>query len=191
MSIRRINSRSSAKSCCHWLNDCGAVTCTLERTQIGFFIICRLGVCRVVRRPLRSSRGLRLRRLLGSRILLSTSYSVFANCVNSSSPIRASSTSKTAQSATPASRLKSCISKTALSFKVFVSCFAIAAWSLFCAFMSIVFVCLTESKIRNLFRYASFFVKNFDFFLGHKKSPHVWRLFKSSLCNKLGNNPSG
>lgn len=35
-------------------------------------LVFRLGVCRVVRRPLRSSRGLRLRRLLGSRILRAT-----------------------------------------------------------------------------------------------------------------------
>jgi len=167
--MSRRNSRSSRSSCCQWLKSVVCFTCTLDCTQIGFFIICRF-VVRVLRLRGRANRGrLAHRHRWGSRNLLSTFYSVFANCVNSSSPNRASSTSKTAHSATPASRLKSCMSKTALSFNVFVSCFAIAAWSLFCAFMSFVFVCLTESKIRNFFRYANFFE---TFFFGaQKKGP--------------------
>ena len=176
--MSRRNSRSSRSSCCQWLKSVVCFTCTLDCTQIGFFIICRF-VVRVLRLRGRANRGrLAHRRRWGSRNLLSTSYSVFANCVNSSSPNRASSTSKTAHSAMPASRLKSCMSKTALSFNVFVSCFAIAAWSLFCAFISVVFVCLMSQ------RYASFFVtQTFSkvFFRAIKKAAPQWSRPKQTM----------
>jgi hypothetical protein len=57
--------------------------------------------------------------------------------------------------------------------------------------MVVLFVCLTESKIRNLFRYANFCVKNFDFFFRAQKKATPLGSPLNQLANKLGNKPSG